>query len=449
MEIERIIDNNINIKLGINKKNELSRLIFEIARRDKIPPAKIFEDKRLKSIINDKHTGYIGKFLKIKQYLVRIRYPNAFAEKDFSVFLNTELSENKAVSKVYSGVFKPERTFVEKSEQDSPVAKRLAGLFPDVKIEVIESLKKYKQENKGDTGDLRKRDIFVTKQNWDFVKICPCTKGVVNCGYHIINLGFGCPYDCSYCYLQQYANFSGIILNSNPESFLENIDTYLNDRKDKVTRIGTGEFTDSLALDHITQYSKILVPYFSGKNVRFELKTKSSNIENLETLEHNGKTLISWSLNPQGIASKEELGTASVEERLKSAKICYNYGYKIGFHFDPIIHYDNWENDYKDLVNLMCDAVPEIEWISLGSLRFTRALKPVIEQRFPGSDYIYDELIIGHDTKMRYYKALRSEIYKKMFGWIRDRNKKIAVYLCMEPKDMWSQALSGQKPYWL
>ena len=97
----------------------------------------------------------------------------------------------------------------------------------------------------------------------------------------------------------------------------------------------------------------------------------------------------------------------------------------------------------------MCDAVPEIEWISLGSLRFARALKPVIEQRFPQSDYIYDELIIGHDTKMRYYKALRRQLYKKMYGWIRDRNKKTAVYLCMEPKDLWDEALSSHKPYWL
>ena len=282
-EIERIIDSSINIKLGINKKNELSRLIFEIARREKIPPAKVLEDKKLISIINDKNTGYIGKFLKIKQYLIRIRYPNAFGEKDFSVFLNTELNENKTVSKLYSEVFKPERVFVEKSELDSPVAKRLFALFPDVKIEIIQSLKKYKQENEGVSGDLRKRDVFVTKQNWDFVKRCPCTKGVVNCGYHIINLGFGCPFDCSYCYLQQYANFSGIILNSNPERFLENIDTYLESRKDKITRIGTGEFTDSLALDHITQYSKILAPYFAGKNVRFELKTKSNNIENLKS----------------------------------------------------------------------------------------------------------------------------------------------------------------------
>ena len=154
-------------------------------------------------------------------------------------------------------------------------------------------------------------------------------------------------------------------------------------------------------------------------------------------------------LNPQSITSKEELGTASIADRLESAKICYNYGYKIGFHFDPIIHYKNWEKDYKDLVNLMCDTIPEIEWISLGTLRFSRALKPVIEKRFPKSDYIYAELVIGHDSKMRYYKALRENIYKKMCGWIRARNKKAAVYLCMEQKDMWEKALGGNKPYWL
>ncbi|MCB4792864.1 MAG: radical SAM protein [Elusimicrobia bacterium] len=482
-QIDSLIREHIKIKLGINKQNEIRRLIFEICQRENILPQKIFEEKILQNIINDKNTGYLGKFLKIKGCLLGRRYPNAIKEKDFNVFLNIGFDKKGNSEKICNEKFYPEHIFIENAAKDSRLANNLVKLFPDIKTEYITSIKDYRKENillkdnlrnrdfnsgeiaspsaRNDTSlviarsdatkqsNLRKRDIFVTAQSFDFAKACPCTKGVINCNYHIINLGFGCPFDCTYCYLQQYTNFPGIILNSNLDYFLDKVGSYLNKFKNKTVRIGTGEFTDSLALDNITEYSKALVPFFSDKNVLFELKTKSSNVKNLIGLKHNNKTVVSWSLNPEKIVQNEEFGTATLAERLKAAKICYNNGYKIGFHFDPVIYYDDWEKGYRETVNLMCDTVPDIEWISLGSFRFNRMLKPVIEQRFPHTKYIYDELVIGHDKKMRYYKALRIDIYKKIFAWIRKRNSKTAVYLCMEPKDVWEIIFGKEKPYWL
>jgi spore photoproduct lyase len=242
---------------------------------------------------------------------------------------------------------------------------------------------------------------------------------------------------------------SGIMLNSNIESFLESAQPYLAGLKRKTVRIGTGEFTDSLALDGITGYSKELVNFFRDKNVLFELKTKSANVSNLAGLNHNNRTVVSWSLNPEKIIGTEELGSASLSGRLKAAAACYNEGYKIGFHFDPVIFYEGWEEDYKNTVDRLFDAVNQVEWISIGSFRFSRELKGVIEQRFPEADYIYGELIIGQDKKMRYYEKLRLEIYKKMVKWIRQRNKKTALYLCMEPVNVWKEVFKDYRPYWM
>ncbi|MCF7888178.1 MAG: hypothetical protein K9L76_02750, partial [Candidatus Omnitrophica bacterium] len=112
--------------------------------------------------------------------------------------------------------------------------------------------------------------------------------------------------------------------------------------------------------------------------------------------------------------------------------------FKIAFHFDPIIYYDNWEKDYKDLVcQLYAEVKPPFAWISLGTLRSNRQLKPIVEQRFPKNNIFYGELLIGEDKKLRYPKFLRKIIYQKMNGWIKKFDQKTPIYLCMEDKDTW------------
>jgi spore photoproduct lyase len=158
-------------------------------------------------------------------------------------------------------------------------------LFPNSQFGGIESLKSFVKNNSFSLKDYNNRgdNLFLVKEKYDFVKKCPCTSGVVNCGYSIMNLGMGCIYDCSYCFLQGYQNIPGIVIPYN-------IDDYLQDEKIgrsaqgffKYKRIGSGEFTDSLVFDHITNFSTSIINYFKNKkDIFFEFKTKSSNIQNL------------------------------------------------------------------------------------------------------------------------------------------------------------------------
>jgi spore photoproduct lyase len=446
-QADLFISSHLKIQLGVNKLNELRRLIYEIGVRGTPSINKLIDIPDIFDVINHPGLSPLNRFSKLKQALIRIRYPNASSRKDFSVFLNP-LSDQRPQTRQYSEKFVPERIFLQKNLSNSPLAKRVGVLFPNLKPELFETLKDYQRNAPASEYDPRKRDLVITSQKWDFVKACPCTQKAVSCGYHVINLGFGCPFDCSYCFLQQYSNLPGIALDANLDDFLSRLETYLSNFK-KPVRIGTGEFSDSLALDHITQYSKTLVPFFADKNALFELKTKSVNIDNLLELEHKGRTVVSWSLNPQSIISGEEHGTPSLEERLLAAKKCFDAGYKIGFHFDPIIHFSGWEKEYRQVIEMMFDHVKKIEWLSLGSFRSNRALKPIIEARFPETKYIYGELIIGDDKKIRYYAALRREIFKKMASWIKEINPKTPVYLCMETKDVWKDVMALEKPGWM
>jgi len=126
-----------------------------------------------------------------------------------------------------------------------------------------------------------------------------------------------------------------------------------------------------------------LLPFFNQQsNAVLELKTKSDQIVNL--LDHSDPTniIVSWSLNPQTVIDQEEKGTPSLVQRLESAKACLDKGYRIGFHFDPIILIPGWEDAYQQLVNILCDTIPiaKVEWVSLGSFRYRPTLKTIITQ---------------------------------------------------------------------
>ncbi len=172
-----------------------------------------------------------------------------------------------------------------------------------------------------------------------------------------------------------------------------------------------------------------------------ELKTKTAIIQNLLPENPSKNILISWSLNPQEIVRKEERGAASLNERLESALICQEKGYRLGFHFDPIFLFQGWEEAYQQTVRLLFSKIsPEkIAWISLGCFRFMPALKSIIQHRHPKAEYIYQEFIPALDNKMRYPQIKRVEIYQKMLGWLRESGKEIPVYLCMENPSVWEK----------
>ena len=58
---------------------------------------------------------------------------------------------------------------------------------------------------------------------------------------------------------------------------------------------------------------------------------------------------------------------------------------------------------------------------------------------------MYAELVPGADGKMRYFKPLRTEMYVKMFAWIRRYTADTGLYLCMESQEIWHKVF-GHAP---
>ena len=289
-----------------------------------------------------------------------------------------------------------------------------------------------------------KKEVYAVPKKGEAMDTCATlNEKYICCRVHVLKSVHNCPFECSYCFLQNY-------LTDGMTKSVDDIDTLMKEVKEKISkeprrlfRIGTWELGDSLALEHETGQAERLVREFAGlKNAVLELKTKSDRVDALLGLEHKGKTVVSWSLNADHIINTEEHGTPSLEKRLEAMHKTAEAGYIIGLHFDPMIRYEGWEGGYELLVKKVFNAVPpeRVAWISMGSLRFNPEMKKKIENNYPDNRLTCGEMVLGDDAKVRYVKPLRIEMYRFLYSRLKKIIRKDGlVYLCMERWDVWDR----------
>lgn len=295
---------------------------------------------------------------------------------------------------------------------------------------------------------LGKKILHFTKQPGVSVKQCPGTNNMLCCHYHIINMLSNCPYDCSYCYLQTYLNQTLTTVFVNEEEIFDQVRKLCERPPVQLLRIGTGELSDSLAWDHITEFSAQLADVMSKyENVRLELKTKSKNVEHLLGIPKKSHVVIAWSMNPSAVIDAEEHGTARFHERVRAAQMAADAGFRVAFHFDPVVHIENWKEHYSNAVKGLLSALPHqsIEWISMGALRFQPQLRAIALKRRPNTGIFSEESVTGSDGKVRYLREVRAEMFAFINARIKELAPTIYTYLCMETKTVWEKAL-GRLP---
>ena len=340
--------------------------------------------------------------------------------------------------------FQIEKIYLDGEAEKDWVSQTVLKTLSHVPVERIQDKRPLIKESLSlqDPIGVGKKILLITRFYGRRLKPCPGTSSHICCGYYVINAISNCPMDCSYCVLQGYLNNPFLTLYSNWDELLNEIDFFLAGNPQSLLRLGTGELSDSLALDPIIPLSEFLVPYFAGKpNGILELKTKSSEIGRLLTLNHRGRTVISWSLNPPNMIEDEEMRTASLDDRIEAAKQCQEKGYPVGFHFDPIIHHAGWEKSYEETLRSVFRRIDpkRVAWISLGGFRYPQQLKAISKQRFPKTKIFLGELFPGRDAKFRYLSEIRVEMYRKMAQWLQDVDPHLFVYLCMESKEVWEK----------
>lgn len=338
---------------------------------------------------------------------------------------------------------KLKKIFISEEVLDADLTKDILQRLPEVPREII-------TDSQRDFGEVSIKEgkslLYITNFKGKFFKPCPGTsQDYLCCNYQIINEVTGCPMDCSYCILQSYLNARLLTVYANFDRIFSELDTFLLHNSRRIVRIGTGELSDSLALEEITGLSTKLISYFKTKeNVLFEIKTKTAHVDFLPAYAPPASNVVvAWSLNPSQLIKNIEFKSDSLARRLRAAKEIQAKGYKLAFHFDPIINHPQWQQNYQTLIGQLFEVIDpnRIVWLSLGGLRFPPPLKAIISERFPQSALIRDEQIIGSDQKLRYFKPLRLKLFKFIYSEIRFYAPDVFVYFCMESKDVWEKVM--------
>lgn len=276
----------------------------------------------------------------------------------------------------------------------------------------------------------------------NLVRDCPGTKAHVCCGYKTIDVVEGCPLFCSYCILRTYLNGEGITVVRDIGYIKAQIEQAMEKEKVHILRFGTGELSDSLALDRKYRIHEDLLGFFGERaKAILELKSKFAQVDHLLPFL-NPYVVVSFSLAPWRIVKEEEKRTSPVEKRLRALRRVQERGSFVGLHFDPVVIYEGFERDYERLIDLVAKEVDlkRVIWVSLGLLRFPSKLfyLLLLEQR---RTLLEAEFVRGEDGKVRYLKRERVRVYRFLNELLKSKEQSLFVYLCMERADVWRLAL--------
>lgn len=338
--------------------------------------------------------------------------------------------------------FKFSQIYLDKSAEQDEITRRVLTHFPRVKKTTVEATPAFLNYLTSLSLTEGKQTLWLTHFKGNFLKPCPGTADTYRCcNYLVINETTNCPIDCTYCILQGYVSNPAITIYTNYQKIETEIRTLSRLNPGRILRVGTGELSDSLALDPLTRLSeKLMSTVQELPNIILELKSKTDHISHLPA-HHPGKTVLSWSVNPEAVIRSDEHKSSFLAERLQAARQAAESGFMIGLHFDPIIYLPEWETAYPELIGKIGRYIDasQIAWISLGSLRYPPHLKEIVRSRFPRSRIFSGEQIIGMDGKARYLRPLRLKMYRTIYRALQETLGNVFVYFCMESEDIWQE----------
>ena len=285
---------------------------------------------------------------------------------------------------------------------------------------------------------------FTTENKEGFgLGLCPVASEKTRC-CNLLTLDAveSCGFDCSYCSIQSFYNQNTITFDSGFKDKLLN----LNLDQNKTYHIGTGQSSDSLMwgnregiLDALFQFAR------ENPNVILEFKTKSDNIKHFLENDVPNNILCTYSLNTQTIIDNEEHLTASLNKRVAAARKLADKGVKVGFHFHPIVEYENYLEEYKEVYDKLIHEfdINDVALVSFGTLTF---IKPVIKQ-LREREFRTKITQIPHadaSGKTSYPDSTKIEMFKHAYESFKPWHKDIFFYLCMEEHQMWAKTFGYQ-----
>lgn len=257
----------------------------------------------------------------------------------------------------------------------------------------------------------------------------------------------GCPYRCSYCFLQTVPWFRfrpeelyGLVY-TNVSDMIAEVQEWLADTRPKMMIVG--ELQDGLVFDSAykkvngTPLTHLLIPLFAAqKKHRLIFLTKSTQIRHALELQPTPQVVFSWSVNAEYVGKTWEHGTPPPSERFDAAERMKSAGWPVRFRLDPMVPYDGWKGGYADAIKRINSLSPEM--VTLGALRASsyNGLRKASIQN-DRDDSIFDYLTRDKDPSGFKYR-IPFDKQVELFRFAIDRlSSKVTPALCKEDKALW------------
>ena len=310
-------------------------------------------------------------------------------------------------------MFRPTYIYYEEKVKDYELGKQLLEKYKDVPKKII--------DNHNNIEELR------TKQNSEFPKLKQLLilgtrkthKYIENhkvSDYLVPYTSSGCTAMCLYCYLVcNYNKCSYLRLFVNREEMLDKIIKTANkSEKDLTFEIGSN--SDLVLENTITGNLEWTIEEFGKNNKGFiTFPTKFAFVDPLLKLNHNNRTIIRMSVNPQEIISKVEFGTSKLNDRIEATNKLKKAGYKLGILIAPVIMVDGWKDLYKNLIEeleqKLSDEVKKDVFFEIIFMTYSYVHTKINEEAFPNAINLYNkENMTGRGRgKYMYKQDLRKD----------------------------------------
>jgi len=347
----------------------------------------------------------------------------------------------------------PKKIIVDTASRNDEITERVISAFGANRVTLVDS-------EELNIEHYNKSTLILTHNRGRFIKDFDCTQENTWEEKYIVSI-INCPFNCSYCYLQAYFKFRGIVIYTNTERMkLEVIEKIASGKRVRMT---TGEFSDSLALDHLTENISLLAPLFTSKNAKLELRTKTSNLKPLRKLTgdlvsleegksndiHRGfnppmnrenkhtNITVTWTISPEKAIKNEEPGTAPLIDRLDAMRRAASMSFDIAIRFDPIIPFYYDKQSYNEILREISKSIHanKLERFELGTLRFPSNLIEIIGNTRPNSNLLKGEYVRNSEGKYVLIRPLRLKIFRELTEIIRSYFPKVDIKLSMEDQE--------------
>lgn len=259
---------------------------------------------------------------------------------------------------------------------------------------------------------------------------------------HFLELkwAYGCPYRCSWCYLQGTLRFLPTKTKPVIKSYKKiqyHLECFFDETVDNgyVPEIlNSGEIADSLMWENNGHpFSKFVVSLFdSQRKHKVLFLSKSDSIDNIIEIESD-RIVPSFTLNANSVATRWERGAPSIKRRIKAARKLEKYGYQVRIRIDPLVPIDDWKSEYKKLIDdIFYHFKPER--ITLGSLR---GLSSTINNAQDKSwcNYLSEYSNWGKKVDSR----VRNEMYWVIIDYLKKKYRYSNIAFCKESKETWNK----------